>query len=192
MLDTKSKIIEAAVELFSRYGYSSTTTRAIAQLAGVNESTFFRIYKSKSLILSDILYVMTPGPDDVDTAELTGGLDLEKDMQIFLFNNAFLHIKHMPVFRLAMHVDEIYNQQRFSKIKGMVKQFGDYLQDLYNQGMVEKIDFFALSEFVNSLVLLRATEFMIGESYGIPPEQSAQNFAKQYAPLFVKLLRPES
>jgi hypothetical protein len=58
--------------------------------------------------------------------------------------------------------------------------------------MVEKIDFFALSEFVNSLVLLRATEFMIGESYGIPPEQSAQNFAKQYAPLFVKLLRPES
>ncbi len=96
----------------------------------------------------------------------------------------------MPVFRLALHVDEIYNQQRFSKIKGMVAQFADYLQGLYRRGIVCKLDFQALSEFVNSLVLLRATEFIIGESYGIPPEQSAMHFARQYAPFFVRLLQP--
>lgn len=87
-------------------------------------------------------------------------------------------------------MDEIYNQQRFSKIKGMVAQFADYLQGLYRRGIVCKLDFQALSEFVNSLVLLRATEFIIGESYGILPEQSAMHFARQYAPFFVRLLQP--
>ena len=44
MKDTKSWILDAAAMLFTQNGFNSTTTRAIAELAGVSESTFFRIY----------------------------------------------------------------------------------------------------------------------------------------------------
>jgi AcrR family transcriptional regulator len=44
---TEVRILEAAVQLFSRKGFSGTGTREIAQLADVNETTIFRYYGTK-------------------------------------------------------------------------------------------------------------------------------------------------
>lgn len=41
------KIIEAAAKLFARQGYHATSTRQIAQLAGVGENTLFRQFDHK-------------------------------------------------------------------------------------------------------------------------------------------------
>jgi AcrR family transcriptional regulator len=45
---TEARIVEAAVQLFSRQGYKGTSTREIAQLAGVNEATLFRYFAHKA------------------------------------------------------------------------------------------------------------------------------------------------
>ena len=45
---TEARIVEAAAQLFSRHGYKGTTTRRIAQLAGVNEATVFRCFARKA------------------------------------------------------------------------------------------------------------------------------------------------
>ncbi len=45
---TEVRIVEAAVQLFSRQGYKGTTTREIAQLAAVNEATLFRCFERKA------------------------------------------------------------------------------------------------------------------------------------------------
>lgn len=44
---TGVRIVEAAVQLFSRQGFRGTTTREIAHLADVNEATLFRYYPRK-------------------------------------------------------------------------------------------------------------------------------------------------
>ena len=49
--DASRKILEAAAELFAERGYANTTTRAIAEQAGVNEVTLFRKFKNKRGIL---------------------------------------------------------------------------------------------------------------------------------------------
>lgn len=41
------RILDAAIELFSKNGFKGTTTRAIAQHAGVNEALLFRHFKNK-------------------------------------------------------------------------------------------------------------------------------------------------
>ncbi|MDH6651006.1 TetR/AcrR family transcriptional regulator [Priestia megaterium] len=51
MKDTSDRIIEAFLELFSTQGYKGTTTRAVAELAGVNETTIFRNFGSKKKIM---------------------------------------------------------------------------------------------------------------------------------------------
>jgi AcrR family transcriptional regulator len=48
---TASEILQAAAELFAERGYKGTTTRAIAERAGVNEVTLFRRFKNKQGIL---------------------------------------------------------------------------------------------------------------------------------------------
>ena len=42
MEDTSRKIVEAAMRLVREKGYTATTTKEIAQVAGVNECTLFR------------------------------------------------------------------------------------------------------------------------------------------------------
>ena len=44
---TEVRIVEAAVQLFSRQGFKGTSTREIAQLADVNEATLFRYFPRK-------------------------------------------------------------------------------------------------------------------------------------------------
>ena len=51
MKTTSERIIEAFLELLRTYGYKGTTTRAIADLAGVNEVTIFRNFGNKKKIM---------------------------------------------------------------------------------------------------------------------------------------------
>lgn len=49
-----SKVLDAASRLFAERGYQATTTRAIADAAGVNEVTVFRTFGNKQGILRAI------------------------------------------------------------------------------------------------------------------------------------------
>lgn len=49
--DTATRILDAAAELFAAHGYAGTSTRAIAELAAVNEVTLFRRFENKAGIL---------------------------------------------------------------------------------------------------------------------------------------------
>lgn len=49
--ETRRRLIRTALNLFGKFGYSSTTTRAIADAAGMNEVTLFRHFGSKKNLL---------------------------------------------------------------------------------------------------------------------------------------------
>jgi AcrR family transcriptional regulator len=50
--ETRSRILAAARELFERKGTRGTTTREVAERAGVNEATLFRHFGSKPALLA--------------------------------------------------------------------------------------------------------------------------------------------
>jgi len=83
MRATEKKILLAATKLFSESGYSGVSTRKIAEAAGVNELTLFRIFKSKSNLLQAVIRHFAFEGNIVDKIahEITG--DLKKDIQIF-------------------------------------------------------------------------------------------------------------
>lgn len=53
--DTRERILNAALDLFSDLGFHGTTTRKIAQKAGVNEVTIFRQFKTKENLFQAVL-----------------------------------------------------------------------------------------------------------------------------------------
>jgi len=55
MKDTSQRILEAATRVFAREGVSGATTREIARVAGVNEVTLFRHFKSKDELLRQVV-----------------------------------------------------------------------------------------------------------------------------------------
>lgn len=52
---TRARILAAASRLFTEKGYAGATTRAIAQVAGVNEVTLFRHFGSKENLAKTIM-----------------------------------------------------------------------------------------------------------------------------------------
>ena len=74
-LETEEAILKAAAELFAERGYRGTTTRALAERAGVNEVTIFRRFKNKQGVLAalgasfaersaGVAVAGTPDPED--------------------------------------------------------------------------------------------------------------------------------
>lgn len=53
MTEKKKKILEVSIELFSKNGFSNTSTSQIAKEAGVAEGTIFKHFKSKENLISE-------------------------------------------------------------------------------------------------------------------------------------------
>lgn len=53
--ETQTRILQAAKKLFARRGYDGTTTRDLAQEAGVAEGTIFRHFENKKAILIEVV-----------------------------------------------------------------------------------------------------------------------------------------
>src|SRR5437764_9317705 len=51
-----SAIVRAAVPLFARKGFAGTTTREIAEAAGISEALLFKHFPSKQLLYGEILH----------------------------------------------------------------------------------------------------------------------------------------
>ncbi|MFM2311679.1 MAG: hypothetical protein RLZZ04_955 [Cyanobacteriota bacterium] len=66
--DTRTKILQAALQLFAKRGYEATTTKDLAKSAGVAEGTLFRHFSNKKAILIE---VATAGWVDILTDLLT-------------------------------------------------------------------------------------------------------------------------
>ena len=49
-MSTKKDLLEVTARLFASHGWRGTTTRRIAEEAGVNEVTVFRLFKSKEAL----------------------------------------------------------------------------------------------------------------------------------------------
>ncbi len=52
--ETRTRILKSALKLFARNGYDGTTTRDLAEHAGVAEGTLFRHFSNKKAILIEI------------------------------------------------------------------------------------------------------------------------------------------
>jgi AcrR family transcriptional regulator len=55
-MDNRQRILEAASRVYAQHGFRGATTRLIAQEAGVNEVTIFRIFGSKSGLFDVLLH----------------------------------------------------------------------------------------------------------------------------------------
>ena len=53
-MDNRERILEAAGQVYAQHGFRGATTRRIAQAAGVNEVTLFRLFGSKAQLFAQL------------------------------------------------------------------------------------------------------------------------------------------
>ena len=75
----KTQIIDAAIALFGRHGFKGTTTRALAEAAGVSEATIFKHFPTKGDLHAAAFERRTAVGSEQLVTELEGYVDREDD-----------------------------------------------------------------------------------------------------------------
>lgn len=60
-MDTRGELLKAAAAVFAQHGSRGSTTRRIAEAAGVNEVTLFRYFGSKDALLQEAIATTSEG-----------------------------------------------------------------------------------------------------------------------------------
>jgi AcrR family transcriptional regulator len=84
---TRTRLLEAATEVFAREGVAGATTREIARVAGVNEVTLFRHFQNKEQLLAAVVGQATR----LQVEALTHQEEWTQDLPIDLTHYAWLY-----------------------------------------------------------------------------------------------------
>ena len=119
-MNTKERIVEEALTLFSEYGYQGTSVKNIADAVGIKDSSLYKHFKSKKEIFDTIVKEMSVRmermskeyglPDEHDmekAAELYGSISEEGILalseKIFLF---YLKDEFASKFRRMLVIEQ--------------------------------------------------------------------------------------
>jgi AcrR family transcriptional regulator len=144
MKDKKQEILEAAQELFAENGFDATSTREIAQKAGVNIAMLSYYFNSKLNLLKEI--IDNKMVESWDTSKLVFEqidhweiLDQFIDIHVEkIFNNATFHC--MMFRETTFHNREEVNELWFSYLKKHHDFFSKFLRSGYKKGLFRKVD----------------------------------------------------
>ncbi|HKO61605.1 MAG TPA: TetR/AcrR family transcriptional regulator [Pyrinomonadaceae bacterium] len=146
--DRKVQILRVAVGLFSKKGFGGTTTKEIAQAAGVSEAMVFRHYSTKQELYTAILDHKACSGDAMDPEELVADALQEKDdWAVFhrLALGALDHHEKDPEFqRLLLHSaleGHELAQMFFEKfVERVYALLGNYIAGRQRDGAMANID----------------------------------------------------
>lgn len=108
-MDTQQKIIEASVLVFTEKGYLGSSTKAIAEQAGVAEMTLFRKFKTKQNLFNSMLKY-TLGH------ELSDYHDIDLNLPLFSFTKQLLHYRLLLISKHIKLVQMIIQESLHGRL----------------------------------------------------------------------------
>ncbi|MEW6570912.1 MAG: TetR/AcrR family transcriptional regulator [Nitrospirota bacterium] len=144
MYSTKNKILETALELFSKKGYLGATTKEIAKEAGIAEVTLFRHFPSKEKLFEEVINTYSFLPILKGLLPEISKIPYEKALSViakrFLdtldSRKAMIQIMHSEVRRYPEKIHKIYH----GLIDEMIKTLALYFQEMHKKGIVKEFD----------------------------------------------------
>lgn len=127
-MNTKDKIIEVALDLFSVNGYESVSVRDISKVVGIKESSLYNHFKNKQDIFDTIIQVCTE-------KAMNQYKDLKIDQTLQGDFKVYDRISEELLIKISMDLFEFYvtdkDMSRFRKIL-IIEQFKNKtIQDVY-------------------------------------------------------------
>jgi len=156
-------IFQSAIDLFSEYGYSNTSTKQISEHAGVSEGSIFRKFKNKEELLLAILEPLTHEilPQDLDRFSNIATEDTQLNLNSFLTkiiqDRITLYKDNHKIMKIFLN-EFIYDPQVHDRLIETIpnktfKQFNNVLDDLKAKHLLVAWDNLEIFRFLASNIL---------------------------------------
>ena len=134
-MDTKQKILDEALTLFSEKGYANVFVGDIAERVGIKAPSLYKHYKNKQAIFDAIIDEMNRRYAEQAGAMNIGGTDADSDSKIYMdMSEESLVQIGRQFFLFFLHDD--YNR-RFRKLLTIEQFDNKELSDLYSKFYVD-------------------------------------------------------
>ena len=187
MDETRQKIIDATMSLIRDKGYVATTTKDIAHMAGVNECTLFRKFKSKKdIVMSGIEQEkwranVTPDIFQNVVWELQPALEMFMKAYMDRITPDFVNLS------IGLRAPQLYEETAPMILKipqAFVSTLVDYLNKMEALGKIQHADFEVMAMTVFSATF--GYTFLKASFDNKLTEISPETFVKNSVSVFVK------
>lgn len=140
--DTREKILEAGLKLFSKKGYLGATTKEIAQSAGVAELTLFRHFTTKEKLFEEMMsaYSFLPALKGL----LPGLKEMSYEEALAEIAGSFLkrlkERRHLVrIMQREIHLYPSKAREVYQNLMGeIVRTLASYFRELQEKGMLRE------------------------------------------------------
>lgn len=144
--DTKTKILDSALRLFSEKGFIGATTREIADSAGVAELTLFRHFLNKENLFEQALKDYSFLPELEEIIHEIRDLPYEEGLLIVAKSFYKTLKKRKDIIKIVQSEMQRYPEKLHkayhSMIDGILNSFSEHLKDLQKRGILRDFDTF--------------------------------------------------
>jgi AcrR family transcriptional regulator len=184
---TRQRILEAAAQVFAEKGYARSTTRLLADAAGVNEVTIFRHFGSKQGLFSAIIEAYAaPALNTAMAGQLTG--DYRQDLLTMGTYVLGALLERRDTMRLMLCEAEQFPELRqvlAENPRQLRQALAGYLQRQMDQGQVRPLDAeVAAQAFWSMFFAYAVSEWLLDESP--VPDLSKEEVVAQFVDIFVE------
>ena len=172
-MNTKEKIFEVALDLFSKKGYDSVSLREIADNVGIKKSSIYSHYPSKEAILMDIFEYLT---NLIEYDELLNS----EDLNLTANNDMLLENPELFYHNGSEAIKKMFSQERNLKIWRLI-----FIQMHHNEAIKE---FFQNEILVKPLVFWKEFFTILKEKGIIHQDSNPELLAKEYYSFPIYLL----
>lgn len=175
-LETTRQILDIAADLFARNGYDGVSVRAIAEKAGIKESSLYNHFKSKADILETLFdefinHVPETRPSEEELDQMLMLMEPEE-----IFKSILFHVGKSVCGTLS-NTTMIINYEKFRNpraaemyYKYIVNEPADYYERLINKmierKMVKPVDARIIAEQYNYVSIALTKEYIMAQ-YGL-------------------------
>lgn len=136
--EKEKKILEAAIQLFSKKGFDKATSKEIAKEAKVAEGTIFKYFKTKKDILSAIVvYLIHLLSDKVIFENIKKIINENNDIKIIIkkiiYDRMELIDKIFPMFQIVITQALINQEVRDALFENIIKKGISLISNLYEE-----------------------------------------------------------
>lgn len=185
----RDRILEAAFVLFSERGIDATTTREVAQAAGVNEVTLFRHFGTKDCLVREVMtaYVPVTALPQLDQVPRSG--DLSEDLRRLTLVVLGFHAEHEDFFRFTFANAIAHPEHRAALLRLRQPLISWWVQFFTPYAGRVGLNAMSLtSAFIGPILMRSINRIFFGESF----PDSDEDFARTHAAILARALKETS
>jgi AcrR family transcriptional regulator len=188
---TKGKIIEAACDLFSKYGYHNTQVMDIVKAVGMSAGTFYNHFKDKrdlfEHITMDSLETLRVKVRNLRDPVDIWNPDARAIILLETFNAVFDYVDSNPqqilmLLRVSFGVDEELDSSVWDYFRGFAQDAGEDIQRWSDEGVIEGIDPMLFGTAASGMTLQLVHAYLVEKR--LTREQIIPNLIKMILAMF--------